>query len=105
MKDCAAAAILGSWPQKRRMRRMESQRKEMGMEAERRRMTVRRRASTRRCGRPAPCDWAQMGSMPAASPDKTEYPVMLAKPIAREPPARGRLPRRPRKNMDIMERE
>ena len=30
---------------------------------------------------------------------------MLAKPMAREPPARERSPRRPRKSMEMMERE
>jgi hypothetical protein len=45
-----------------------------------------------------------MGSMPMARPESTEYPVMLAKPMASDPPARARPPRRPRKSIEIMER-
>lgn len=53
----------------------------------------------------APKDWAQMGSIPMAKPERMEYPVMLAKPRAKDPPARARSPRRLRKSMEMMERE
>lgn len=53
----------------------------------------------------APKAWPQMGSMPMARPDRIEYPVMLAKPTARAPPARWSLPRWPRKSKEIMDRE
>jgi hypothetical protein len=53
---------------------------------------------------PAPNACPHMGSMPMARPESTEYPVMLAKPMASDPPARARPPRRPRKSIEIMER-
>lgn len=54
---------------------------------------------------PAPKAWPQMGSMPMERPERMEYPVMFAKPMASEPPARESSPRWPRKSMEIMERE
>nr|GMD00624.1 NADH oxidase [Ipomoea batatas] len=53
----------------------------------------------------APKACPQIGSIPMAKPERMEYPVMLAKPTAREPPANASPPRRPRKSMEIMERE
>ncbi|KAJ0481495.1 hypothetical protein HanRHA438_Chr13g0601601 [Helianthus annuus] len=54
---------------------------------------------------PAPNAWAQMGSIPMARPERMEYPVMLAKPTASDPPARDNSPRCPRKSMEIIDRE
>ncbi|KAJ0558879.1 hypothetical protein HanIR_Chr07g0341221 [Helianthus annuus] len=53
----------------------------------------------------APKACPQMGSIPIANPDKTEYPVMLANPMANEPPASASSPRWPKKSMEIIERE
>lgn len=52
-----------------------------------------------------PKAWAQMGSIPMARPDRTEYPVMFANPKARDPPAKARSPNRPRKSIETIDRE
>ena len=43
------------------------------------------------------------GLHPHGEARQHEYPVMLAKQMARDPPASTSLPRQPRKNMEIME--
>ena len=78
---------------------------EMRHEVMRRRRTVLCMVRPRSLNLLAPKAWPQMGSMPMARPERTEYPVMLAKPMAKEPPARASSPRWPRKSMEITERE
>ncbi|KAH0468241.1 hypothetical protein IEQ34_003274 [Dendrobium chrysotoxum] len=71
-KVAATVEMESSWFSQRRMRRILSQRKEMGREATRRRRIVRWRVRLRRWRRRAPKAWPQMGSMPMASPERTE---------------------------------
>ncbi|KAI4330885.1 hypothetical protein MLD38_029128 [Melastoma candidum] len=77
----------------------------MGIDTKRSKTTVlwRHRPSSVCLLAPNACP--QIGSIPMDSPDRTEYPVMLANPSARDPPARAIPPRRPRNSMDIIERQ
>lgn len=84
---------------------MKTQRRKMGREEKRRKMMDRWKVVERRVDSPAPNAWEQRGSMPSEKPERTEYPVMFAKAMEREPAASGRSPREPRKSMEIMERE
>jgi hypothetical protein len=83
---------------------MLSQRKAMGTQAHNKTITIRCNASPIRCHLLAPYAWPQMGSIPIANPARTEYPVMFAKPMERDPLASSSSPRWPRNNMDIMAR-
>jgi len=104
MYKWAIKVMPSSWPHQRRIRCILSQRKVMGTQAQRRTMSMRCNASPIRCHLLAPYACPQMGSIPIASPERTEYPVMFAKPMESEPPASSSSPRLPRNNMDIIAR-
>lgn len=97
----ATDEIVGSWPHQRRIGSTWSQRIEMGTDARARMAMVRCRVWPISGHCFAPQAWEEIGSIPIARPDKTEKPVMLAIPMAREPPANVSFPIRPMKSMDI----
>lgn len=53
----------------------------------------------------APYAWQQIGSIPIVRPLRNELAVMLAKPIASAPPASSTFPWRPKKSIDMTDRE
>ena len=106
MKISAWFDISSSCPKNNRIFLMLSQRIETGIEQRRSKSVVLCKARPKSLNLLAPKAWTQMGSMPMERPERREYPVMLAKPRASEPPERAeRSLRRPRKSIEIIERE
>ncbi|KAJ1375642.1 putative laccase-4-like, partial [Sesbania bispinosa] len=53
----------------------------------------------------APYAWLQIGSIAIVRPFRTELAVMLANPIASAPPASSIFPWRPKKSIEMADRE